>query len=195
MNKKVVAMVLAIVLICAGAVGTTLAWLSDSKEVTNTFTVGDINISLAEDSYDATKAKLVPGTEIAKNPTVTVNANSEDCYVFVMVENNLKANSKTIGVLDVSADWTAKATQGNKTIYQYKNTIQNSTSDQKLTSVFTKVSISGDITNEDLEAMELVTDKTVYIKAYAHQVTSQTQEQALEAFEALLTGTWTTADI
>ncbi len=191
MNKKTVAIILAVVLVCVGAIGGTLAWLTDSKEVTNTFTVGDIEIALDEDKFDASKANLVPGTEIDKDPTITVKANSEDSYVFAMVENNLKANGKTIGELNISSDWTAVATQGNKTIYKYKETILSQKSDKELTSIFTKVSIDGDkITSEDLEAMEKVTNKTIVVNAYAHQVTSQTEEQALEAFKTLLGGTW-----
>jgi len=191
MNKKTVAIILAVVMVCVGAIGGTLAWLTDSKEATNTFSVGNINIALDESEFDANNTKLVPGTTIAKNPTVTVKANSEECFVYAMVENNLKANGKTIGTLDINANWTAVATQSNKTIYKYTGTVASASTDTALPSVFTQVSISGDdITKADLDAMAAVTNKTVAVKAYAHQVTGQTEADALAAFEVILGGTW-----
>ena len=67
------------------AVGGTVAWLTDMTEpVKNTFTVGDINITLTES--ENLDLKMVPGKEISKDPCVTIKGNSEPCYVFVKVE-------------------------------------------------------------------------------------------------------------
>ena len=91
---------LALVLVVAVAsVGGTIAWLTDKTDaVTNTFTVGDINIKLYEtlnpngepnaDGSNVTdwQAKLIPGSKYAKNPQVSVDAGSEDCYLFVKFE-------------------------------------------------------------------------------------------------------------
>lgn len=96
---------LALVLVVAVAsVGGTIAWLTDKTDtVTNTFTVGDINIDLYETKYpngtdkmvdgkvtrltpNEWEAKLIPGSQYAKNPRVEVEANSEDCYLFVRFE-------------------------------------------------------------------------------------------------------------
>lgn len=83
MKKNTLALVLALTLLVAGVVGGTLAWLTDqTAEVKNTFTVGDINIGLTETTADY---KMVPGNTIAKDPTVTVKANSEACWLFVKV--------------------------------------------------------------------------------------------------------------
>ena len=83
MKKKTLALVLALTLLVAGVVGGTLAWLTaQTAEVKNTFTVGDINIGLTETTTDY---KMVPGNTIAKDPTVTVKANSEACWLFVKV--------------------------------------------------------------------------------------------------------------
>lgn len=191
MSKKTVAIIISAVIVCVGVIGGTLAWLTDSKEVTNTFTVGNINIELDESSFNANNAKLVPGTTIEKNPTVTVKANSEKCFVYVMIDNNLKANNKTIGTLNIAADWEAVATQGNKTIYKYTSTVASATTDNSLPAVFTQVAISGtDITKTDLDEMVTVVNKTVEVKAYAHQATSQIPADALAAFEAILGGVW-----
>ena len=85
MKKKTVALLLALVLVFGVAAGGTLAWLTDKTgEVTNTFTYGDINIELTETTGN--DYKIVPGVDIAKDPKVTVEANSEACWLFVKVE-------------------------------------------------------------------------------------------------------------
>ena len=75
------------------AIGGTIAWLTDKTEpVENTFTAGDINITLTETwntgsdedgQKDSWSAQLIPGTSYLKDPVVTVEEGSEDCYLFV----------------------------------------------------------------------------------------------------------------
>lgn len=93
---KTMFMILAVVLIVGISVGGTLAWLTDTTDsVKNTFTVGDINITLTEtfntDSnndgkFDCWKAQMIPGYSYKKDPTVTVIEGSVDCYLFVKFE-------------------------------------------------------------------------------------------------------------
>ena len=90
LSVKTVSILLVLVLLVGMAAGGTVAWLVDkTPEVVNTFTYGDINIDLTEDDVDgdgdATKNKyeMIPGREITKNPTVTVEANSEANWLFV----------------------------------------------------------------------------------------------------------------
>lgn len=100
MKNKKVAVMLACALTVGCAIGGSLAWLTDQTgNVTNTFTVGDINIDLKEHDYvpsDKTLNKeeivsvntdyvFVPGDTLPKDPFVTVKADSEDCYLFVKV--------------------------------------------------------------------------------------------------------------
>lgn len=69
------------------AVGGTIAWLTDTSEVVkNTFTESDVDISLAETT--GTSYQMVPGAKIPKDPKVTVEPNSEACYVFVKIEKS-----------------------------------------------------------------------------------------------------------
>lgn len=76
---------LALVLVFGCAVGGTFAWLTAKTDaVVNTFTYGDINIGLAETTGNT--YKIVPGVDIRKDPTVTVKAGSEACWLFVKVE-------------------------------------------------------------------------------------------------------------
>ena len=82
--KTFVAM-LALVLVIGCAVGGTVAWLvSSTNAVVNTFTYGDINITLGETT--GSDYKIIPGVDIEKDPKVTVKANSEACWLFVKVE-------------------------------------------------------------------------------------------------------------
>lgn len=76
---------LALVLVIGCAVGGTVAWLVSSTDpVVNTFTYGDINITLEETT--GTSYKIIPGVDIEKDPKVTVKGGSEACYLFVKVE-------------------------------------------------------------------------------------------------------------
>ena len=83
-STKALVALLALVLVIGCSLGGSLAWLTAKTDpVTNTFTVGDINISLGESTTDY---KIVPGVNIAKDPKVTVKANSEACWLFVKVD-------------------------------------------------------------------------------------------------------------
>ena len=94
--KKKLMTVLALVLVVAMSVAGTIAFLTDTTDpITNTFTVGNVDIDLTETfntdtnndgEADAWKAQLIPGTTYAKDPVVTVIADSEDCWLFVKFE-------------------------------------------------------------------------------------------------------------
>lgn len=84
MNKKMLAALLAVVMLIGCAIGGSLAWLvAGTQTITNTFTYGNVGLTLAETT---TTYKIVPGVDIAKDPKVTVANDSEDCYVFVKLE-------------------------------------------------------------------------------------------------------------
>ena len=85
-STKTLVALLSLVLLLGCSLGGTLAWLSVKTDpVTNTFTVGDIDITLTETT---TEYKIVPGVDIAKDPKVTVKANSEACWLFVKIEES-----------------------------------------------------------------------------------------------------------
>ena len=78
-------LVLALALIVGVAGGATFAWLTAKTDpVVNTFTYGDLNITLAENT--GSDYKIIPGVDIEKDPLVTVKAGSEACWLFVKVE-------------------------------------------------------------------------------------------------------------
>ena len=89
--KKTIVLILAIVLLLTAAVAGTVAWLQDSTNtITNTFTVGKVDITLTEtenlDENGNFEVQLIPGTTYKKNPVVTVSADSEECYLYVKIE-------------------------------------------------------------------------------------------------------------
>lgn len=87
MKKALFIMLSAALIVCATVAGT-LAWLTDTTApVVNTFTVGDINITLTES--ENLDLKMVPGQPIEKDPKVTVKAGSEACWLFVKVDKSV----------------------------------------------------------------------------------------------------------
>lgn len=161
MKKKTLALVLALTLLVAGVVGGTLAWLTDqTAEVKNTFTVGDINIGLTETTADY---KMVPGNTIAKDPTVTVKANSEACWLFVQVTKS--ENLDTFISYDIAEDWTALP--GVDGVY-YRE-VPASTADQTFSVLADDaVTVKSNVTKTMLETAK--TDApTLTFKAYAIQ--------------------------
>lgn len=101
MKKKILALTLVFALALALGIGGTVAWLTaQTAPVVNTFTVGDINITLTETT--GTDYKFVPGDIKAKDPKVTVKAQSEACYLFVKVE---EANNTATGLNGKVINW------------------------------------------------------------------------------------------
>lgn len=84
-SVKAFVAILALVLALGCAAGGTFAWLvTKTDPVVNTFTYGDINITLGETTGN--DYKIIPGVNIEKDPKVSVTANSEACWLFVKVE-------------------------------------------------------------------------------------------------------------
>ena len=91
-NKKFIAILsvfvmLALTMVVGCAVDGTVAWLvSKSESSVSTFTLGDINIELTESTSGNQPLKIIPGVAIRRSLKVTVEANSEACWLFVKVE-------------------------------------------------------------------------------------------------------------
>lgn len=99
MKKKLLIMSVAMVLVCAFAVGMTIAYLTSTDEVVNTFTVGNVQIELDEAKVDVygvpqgspvprvkdNSYKLIPGHTYTKDPTVTVLSGSEESFIKMTV--------------------------------------------------------------------------------------------------------------
>ncbi|MDO4567452.1 MAG: SipW-dependent-type signal peptide-containing protein [Clostridia bacterium] len=104
MKKRTAVMLIALVAVIGIAAGGTLAYLTSQETVTNTFTVGDVDVTLDEAKVDAygvvltgeeaarvkaNEYKLIPGHKYAKDPTVHVQPGSEASYIFIRVDNGI----------------------------------------------------------------------------------------------------------
>lgn len=102
MKKKIFALVLCVAMLAIAIVGGTLAYFTDNKAQTNTFTAGNVYITLTEAQVkenaagnliaDNTKArtsenqsyKLFPGMTVHKDPTIEVTG-SENAYIAAII--------------------------------------------------------------------------------------------------------------
>lgn len=164
MKKKIVICALSIAVIICCAVGGTFAWLTtQTGEVRNTFTIGNIDITLAETTSDF---KMIPGETIAKDPVVTVKANSEACWLFVKVTES--DNLDDFITYTVDSGWTA-LTGVSGVYYREVAAVSADTSFNVLTD--NKVTVLTGVTKEMMDAIKKgeATAPTLTFKAYAVQ--------------------------
>lgn len=166
---------MAVVLLLGCVTGGTLAWLTSTTEaVTNTFTVGDINITLDETTSDY---KMIPGYTIAKDPKVTVLANSEKCYLFVKVTKSTNFDSYMTYQM---ADGWQEVTAGSGV---YWRTVETSTSAQEFPVLKgNQVSVLGTVTKAQMQTAN-ATAPTLTFKAAAVQY-NKNNTTAFEVAEA-----------
>lgn len=164
---KTLIVALAVMLVIGCAVGGTLAWLTDTTDqVTNTFTVGNINISLAETKNDF---KMVPGATIDKDPKVTVEARSEACWLFVKVTKSDNLDSFISYTID--SGWTQLP--GVSGVYYREVEDLSASTTGKVFSVLTndQVTVKDTVTKDMMDAITAgtATAPTLTFKAYAVQ--------------------------
>lgn len=106
MKKKLTAIFLCVALVAIAIVGASLAYFTDKTEnVQNTFTMGGVKIDLTEPSWKAEEThKLMPGVTFKKDPTITVEEDSEDSYVFLEMSLNKYSSLLWVMAADASAD-------------------------------------------------------------------------------------------
>lgn len=109
---RVLTLILATVLIVGGVVSGTFAWLiAETSPVVNTFSYGDIDLELEETKTDkkgnpvdedgdgpdkttgGNEYEMIPGKEYLKDPTATVLAGNEECWLFVKLEEKDGSNA------------------------------------------------------------------------------------------------------
>lgn len=158
--RKVLPVLALVLVVAVASVGGTIAWLTANTDpVVNTFTVGDINITLGEIT---TNFKMVPGNTIAKDPKVTVKAGSEDCWLFVKIDES--TNLKDFITYTVADGWT-KLQDG-----VYYREVSNSSSDQPFAVLKdNQVKVIDTVTKGQLEAVKDTNKPTLTFTAYAVQ--------------------------
>ena len=173
--KPLLTLCCALLLVAAGVFGT-LAYLTGTDTVNNTFTVGNVKITLDEakvttdgtpvegaDRVKANEYHLLPGHTYTKDPTVTVKANSEACWLFVKVTKS--ENLDTFITYAIAEGWTALP--GVDGVY-YRE-VPASAADQTFSVLAgDAVTVKSDVTRTMLETAK--TDApTLTFKAYAIQ--------------------------
>lgn len=190
-SQKAIIVSLLLAVIAAMTISPTLSWLSDTSDsVVNTFAGGAISIKLDEALVDTNgktvegdnaqrvlenSYKYIPGAVLDKDPTVTVLKGSEECYVFMCVDNELN-DLFTINYDTTS--WLKVASNGNKTVYIYKSSINALMTDNDvvLNPIFTTITVSQDLTSQDVEE---IGQKTVTATAYAVQAANIEKNEAI----------------
>ena len=173
--KPLLTLCCALLLVAAGVFGT-LAYLTGTDTVDNTFTVGNVKITLDEakvttdgtpvegaDRVKANEYHLLPGHTYTKDPTVTVKANSEACWLFVKVTES--TDLKDFITYAIAEGWTALS--GVDGVY-YRE-VPASAADQTFSVLAgDAVTVKSDVTRTMLETAK--TDApTLTFQAYAIQ--------------------------
>ena len=181
MKKKILLVGLLVVLVAAVSVGLTVAFLTSQDQVTNTFTVGDVEIALDEaavnengeaiegaDRVKANTYKLIPGHTYVKDPTVTVKAGSAESYVRMLVTVTESSAFDAVlpnqdlrvifGGYDASK-WeyiknTENTTDNTRTYeFRYYQKVTAS-ADTALEPLFTGITVPGNVNNDQLKTLE-----------------------------------------
>lgn len=188
-RKGLITIAALLVIAIVAAVAPTYSWLSaQSDKVVNTFAGGAISILLDESPVGtdgkkiegnrttANSYKYKAGAVLDKDPRVTVIKGSEECYVFLCVENGL--NDKFAINYDTSS-WLKVAESGEKSVYAYKQRVNalEATENKVLEPIFTTVTISEDLTSEDILQLG---QRTLSVTAYAVQTEPLTSAEAID---------------
>lgn len=163
MKKKSLALLLAIAIVVVGVVAGTVAWLTDqTPSVTNTFTTSDINIELKETKNNF---QMIPGWNIEKDPKVTVKTGSEACYLFVKLEKS--TNFDTFMTYEMADGWEALPEAPGV----YYREVAAATADTTFEVLKgNQVTVKGDVTKEQMNALTETTYPTLTVTAYASQL-------------------------
>ena len=191
-NKKFIAILsvfvmLALTMVVGCAVDGTVAWLvSQSESSVSTFTLGDINIKLTGES-ESQSLKIIPGVEIRRSLKVTVDSNSEACWLFVKVEGpDFKdANGKarvSYSVVEEPGGWASLSRHPG--VY-YREVSADNAQRGNLYRVTGVVTVSKDLTKADIGSFASAgTEPKLSFTAYAVQ--SYGFKDAVEAWEAAI---------
>lgn len=219
-SKALLLTLCAVLLVTASVLGT-MAFLTSTASVKNTFTVGSVKITLdeakvtpdgkpvegaarvAENSY-----KLMPGHTYTKDPTIHVDAASEDCFIRAKVTlTNAKewiaiatkyADNKVENIIKGTDDniwWVSQPAVDNEKntvtyTFVYKNESHTdelgkriwTSTDSKDLVLFNEIAIPGGLTNDELAA---VGSSKITVVAEAIQADGfETEAAAWAAFDA-----------
>lgn len=214
-TKKILLICICVIAVLTVTLVGTLAYLLDTDSAVNTFTIGQVHITVDEakvnadgtpvvgaDRVKANEYHILPGMTYTKDPTLTVEADSEDSYVrmiltvhnasnvqAVLTKYNLGDFSILIGGWDKNTwlyeGFTEDTT--NNTIsfeFRYKEVVAKSTTDTKLTALFDTLIVPGEITGEEMKDLY---DGGFKMEVFGHAIQAagfDTEDAAWDAFDA-----------
>ena len=176
--KALLVVACALLLVAASVFGT-MAYLTSTDTVTNTFTVGKVKITLDEakvntdgtpvanaERVKANEYKLLPGHTYTKDPVLTVKGGSEDAYVRLLVTINKASALKEVFGTNflpqnyVDNTWNAQTWPCVKTTvnsddtvtyeFRYKEIVEAKAADQKLDALFKSFTVPGTVNGDQL---------------------------------------------
>ena len=194
-TKKALLFILSAAFLTSTTVMGTLAWLTDRETVTNTMTIGKVDITVDEakvelngtlipgaERVNANQYHLIPGKTYVKDPTLTVAGESEAAYVRMLVTFNCK--SQLDAIFDPGVDLTtifngydaSKWSLENKTEdtaantvtyeFRYREIVKPTGEAVVLDSLFDSFTVPGELGGEDLESIK---NLTITVEGHAIQ--------------------------
>ncbi len=185
--RKVLILTLCAALLVSASVMGTIAYLTSTDEVTNTFTVGDVQIKLDEAKVtedgkpvegaarvQANEYHLLPGHTYTKDPMVTVLKGSEESYIrmFATVSKSVELDAifAPTGADLISifkgydaSNWILVKTTRNETDntityeFRYKATVSALDAAVELDPLFDEIVVPGAVNNTQLATLEGMT--------------------------------------
>lgn len=186
-RKILILIMCAVLLVCATVIGTFAYLQAMTPVVKNTFVAGQIGLDLWEYEINpltgkmpegavkckgVSDIKMIPGRFIEKKPTVTVEANSEACYLrtFVIIRwlphaDPVFEQTSYAGWIKFTSDWDARLVfDGSFAIRQehvgyavfelkYKHLVPASNQPQDIL-VFSGIQVPGDLSNRQVAALD-----------------------------------------
>ena len=207
--KALLVVACALLLVAASVFGT-MAYLTSTDTVTNTFTVGKVKITLDEakvntdgtpvanaERVKANEYKLLPGHTYTKDPVLTVKDGSEDAYVRLLVTINKASALKEVFGTNflpqnyVDNTWNAQTWPCVKTTvnsddtvtyeFRYKEIVEANAADQKLDALFKSFTVPDTVNGEQLAKLG---DLKIEVIGEAIQADGfETADKAWEAFK------------
>ena len=190
MNKKKT-IISAIVLLAIVAVGGAIAYFTDTDTKTNTFTIGNVDITLSEEHWSTTDSNnnnipdaaenIAPGVSVAKDPVITNVSATAPAYVYakVAIPCTTDATPEEIFTLNtIGSGWNlmtdGACTSGVATkVYNYgtSSAMTSLAAGSATPAVFSSVSLNSTITGNETG---LDGNKNVVVTGYGVQTTGLT---------------------
>ena len=200
--RKILVSLAALALVAAISIGGTLAYLTSKADVTNTFTVGKVAITMDETAVNTDGTALadtprrttndyhlLPGKTYTKDPQIHVTTGSEDCYLFVTVDNlisDIEAANNNVAAQMAENGWVNAGVEGKTNLYVYVGTEEGASNPKAVAAganvdVFETITIDGNVSNATLATYA---GKTITVNAYAIQAEGFSGKTAAQIWAA-----------